>query len=43
MTRVPSDLPRPRPPMRRQILTDIHLWIPVGVLGLGVALLWMLS
>jgi hypothetical protein len=29
--------------MRHQILTDVHLWIPLAVLGLGVALLWMLS
>jgi hypothetical protein len=28
--------------MRRQILTDVHLWVPIVVLGLGVALLWML-
>ncbi len=28
--------------MRRQILTDVHLWVPVAVLALGVALLWML-
>lgn len=29
--------------MRRQILTDVHLWIPIVVLGLGIALLWVLS
>ena len=40
--RVPIDLTRPRPGMRRQILTDVHLWVPVAVLALGVALLWML-
>jgi hypothetical protein len=43
MAPVPSDLPPPRPPMGRQILTDIQLWLPVAVLGLGVALLWVLS
>jgi hypothetical protein len=29
--------------MHRQILTDVHLWLPVAVLAIGVALLWMLS
>ncbi len=43
MARVPSDAARTRRPMRRQILTDVHLWLPVAVLGLGVALLWTLS
>jgi hypothetical protein len=26
--------------MLRQILSDVHFWVPVGVLVLGVALLW---
>jgi hypothetical protein len=29
--------------MRRQILTDVHFWVPVGVLALGVALLWVIQ
>ncbi len=26
----------------KALLTDIHLWVPVLVLGIGLALLWLL-